>query len=100
VVEPLDESECLQLIGAGRIGRLAYTGRYGHRHPDRAWLARQAVRQGGPATRFLDTEAALPERCPGQDRADAAQRALEQPGEVAVRQALGDVARDVGLAFG
>ena len=29
VVEPLDESECLQLIGAGRIGRLAYTGRYG-----------------------------------------------------------------------
>jgi nitroimidazol reductase NimA-like FMN-containing flavoprotein (pyridoxamine 5'-phosphate oxidase superfamily) len=29
VVEPLDESECLQLIGAKRIGRLAYTGRYG-----------------------------------------------------------------------
>jgi nitroimidazol reductase NimA-like FMN-containing flavoprotein (pyridoxamine 5'-phosphate oxidase superfamily) len=29
LVEPLDESECLRLIGAGRIGRLAYTGRYG-----------------------------------------------------------------------
>ncbi len=28
-VERLDESECLQLIGSGRLGRLAYTGRYG-----------------------------------------------------------------------
>jgi nitroimidazol reductase NimA-like FMN-containing flavoprotein (pyridoxamine 5'-phosphate oxidase superfamily) len=29
VLERLDESECLQLIGAGRVGRLAYTGRSG-----------------------------------------------------------------------
>jgi nitroimidazol reductase NimA-like FMN-containing flavoprotein (pyridoxamine 5'-phosphate oxidase superfamily) len=29
VLERLDESECLQLIGAGRVGRLAYTGRFG-----------------------------------------------------------------------
>jgi nitroimidazol reductase NimA-like FMN-containing flavoprotein (pyridoxamine 5'-phosphate oxidase superfamily) len=29
VLEPLDERECLQLIGAGRLGRLAYTGRFG-----------------------------------------------------------------------
>jgi hypothetical protein len=29
VLERLDESECLQLIGAGRLGRLAYTGRFG-----------------------------------------------------------------------
>jgi nitroimidazol reductase NimA-like FMN-containing flavoprotein (pyridoxamine 5'-phosphate oxidase superfamily) len=29
VPERLDESECLQLLGAGRLGRLAYTGRFG-----------------------------------------------------------------------
>ena len=29
VVEPLDEAECLQLISAGGIGRIGYTGRYG-----------------------------------------------------------------------
>jgi nitroimidazol reductase NimA-like FMN-containing flavoprotein (pyridoxamine 5'-phosphate oxidase superfamily) len=29
VLERLDESECLLLIGAGRVGRLAYTGRFG-----------------------------------------------------------------------
>ena len=29
VVERLGDSECLQLLGAGRVGRLAYTGRYG-----------------------------------------------------------------------
>jgi nitroimidazol reductase NimA-like FMN-containing flavoprotein (pyridoxamine 5'-phosphate oxidase superfamily) len=29
VPERLDERECLQLIGAGRLGRLGYTGRYG-----------------------------------------------------------------------
>jgi nitroimidazol reductase NimA-like FMN-containing flavoprotein (pyridoxamine 5'-phosphate oxidase superfamily) len=29
VVEHLDERECLQLIGAGRLGRVAYTGRFG-----------------------------------------------------------------------
>ena len=29
VLEPLDERECLQLIGAGRLGRLTYTGRFG-----------------------------------------------------------------------
>lgn len=29
VLERLDESECLKLIGAARIGRLAYTGRFG-----------------------------------------------------------------------
>ena len=29
VLERLDESECLQLIGAGRVERLAYTGRFG-----------------------------------------------------------------------
>jgi nitroimidazol reductase NimA-like FMN-containing flavoprotein (pyridoxamine 5'-phosphate oxidase superfamily) len=29
VLERLDESECLQLIGAGQLGRLAYTGRFG-----------------------------------------------------------------------
>jgi hypothetical protein len=29
VLERLDESECLQLIGGGRLGRLAYTGRFG-----------------------------------------------------------------------
>ena len=28
-VEPLDEAECLQLISAGGIGRIGYTGRYG-----------------------------------------------------------------------
>ena len=27
--ERLDERECLQLIGAGRLGRLAYSGRFG-----------------------------------------------------------------------
>jgi nitroimidazol reductase NimA-like FMN-containing flavoprotein (pyridoxamine 5'-phosphate oxidase superfamily) len=29
VLERLDERECLQLIGAGRLGRLAYSGRFG-----------------------------------------------------------------------
>ena len=29
LVESLDESECLRLLGAGRVGRLAYTGREG-----------------------------------------------------------------------
>jgi hypothetical protein len=29
VLERLDESECLQLIGGWRLGRLAYTGRFG-----------------------------------------------------------------------
>jgi nitroimidazol reductase NimA-like FMN-containing flavoprotein (pyridoxamine 5'-phosphate oxidase superfamily) len=29
VLERLDESECLRLIGAGRLGRLAYRGRFG-----------------------------------------------------------------------
>lgn len=29
VLERLDASECLQLIGGGRLGRLAYTGRFG-----------------------------------------------------------------------
>jgi nitroimidazol reductase NimA-like FMN-containing flavoprotein (pyridoxamine 5'-phosphate oxidase superfamily) len=29
VLERLDETECLQLIGAGRLGRLGYTGRFG-----------------------------------------------------------------------
>ncbi len=29
VIERLDERECLRLIGAGRLGRLAYTGRFG-----------------------------------------------------------------------
>jgi nitroimidazol reductase NimA-like FMN-containing flavoprotein (pyridoxamine 5'-phosphate oxidase superfamily) len=29
IVEPLDEAECLQLISAGGIGRIGYTGRYG-----------------------------------------------------------------------
>jgi nitroimidazol reductase NimA-like FMN-containing flavoprotein (pyridoxamine 5'-phosphate oxidase superfamily) len=29
VLEYLDEAECLQLIGAGGVGRLAYNGRYG-----------------------------------------------------------------------
>jgi hypothetical protein len=29
VLERLDEGECLQLIGGGRLGRLAYTGRFG-----------------------------------------------------------------------
>ena len=29
VVEPLDEAECLELISAGGIGRIGYTGRYG-----------------------------------------------------------------------
>jgi len=29
MLERLDERECLQLIGAGRLGRLAYTGRFG-----------------------------------------------------------------------
>lgn len=28
VLEQLDEAECLRLIGAGGIGRIAYTGRY------------------------------------------------------------------------
>jgi nitroimidazol reductase NimA-like FMN-containing flavoprotein (pyridoxamine 5'-phosphate oxidase superfamily) len=29
VLEQLDERECLQLIGSGRLGRLAYSGRFG-----------------------------------------------------------------------
>ena len=29
VLERLGEAECLLLIGAGRVGRLAYTGRFG-----------------------------------------------------------------------
>ena len=29
VVERLDKPECMELIGAGRIGRLGYNGRYG-----------------------------------------------------------------------
>ncbi len=29
VVERLDERECLRLIGAGRLGRVAYAGRFG-----------------------------------------------------------------------
>ena len=29
VLERLDERECLQLISAGRLGRLAYSGRFG-----------------------------------------------------------------------
>lgn len=29
MLECLDENECLELIGAGRLGRLAYTGRFG-----------------------------------------------------------------------
>ncbi len=29
VVEPLDEAECLQMISAGGIGRIGYTGQYG-----------------------------------------------------------------------
>jgi nitroimidazol reductase NimA-like FMN-containing flavoprotein (pyridoxamine 5'-phosphate oxidase superfamily) len=29
VVEPLDEAECLQLISAGGVGRIGYSGRYG-----------------------------------------------------------------------
>jgi pyridoxamine 5'-phosphate oxidase-like protein len=29
MVERLDERECMELIGAGRIGRLGYTGRFG-----------------------------------------------------------------------
>jgi nitroimidazol reductase NimA-like FMN-containing flavoprotein (pyridoxamine 5'-phosphate oxidase superfamily) len=29
VLDRLDENECVQLIGAGRLGRLAYTGRFG-----------------------------------------------------------------------
>lgn len=29
MLESLGERECLQLIGAGRLGRLAYTGRLG-----------------------------------------------------------------------
>jgi nitroimidazol reductase NimA-like FMN-containing flavoprotein (pyridoxamine 5'-phosphate oxidase superfamily) len=29
VIEHLGDSECLELLGAARVGRLAYTGRYG-----------------------------------------------------------------------
>lgn len=29
VVEPLEDAECLQMISAGGIGRIGYTGRYG-----------------------------------------------------------------------
>jgi nitroimidazol reductase NimA-like FMN-containing flavoprotein (pyridoxamine 5'-phosphate oxidase superfamily) len=29
VVERLDEAECMELLGAGRIGRLIYSSRYG-----------------------------------------------------------------------
>ncbi|GAB3979400.1 hypothetical protein GCM10029978_074680 [Actinoallomurus acanthiterrae] len=29
MVEQLDEAECLQLISAGGVGRIAYTGRFG-----------------------------------------------------------------------
>ena len=29
VIEPLDEAECLKLIEAGEVGRLAYPSRYG-----------------------------------------------------------------------
>jgi nitroimidazol reductase NimA-like FMN-containing flavoprotein (pyridoxamine 5'-phosphate oxidase superfamily) len=29
VIERLDDSKCLQLLGAARVGRLAYTGRHG-----------------------------------------------------------------------
>src|SRR5579863_2069840 len=29
VIEVLDEAECLQLIGPGGIGRIAYSGRFG-----------------------------------------------------------------------
>jgi nitroimidazol reductase NimA-like FMN-containing flavoprotein (pyridoxamine 5'-phosphate oxidase superfamily) len=29
VLEQVDEAECLRLIGAGGIGRIAYTGKYG-----------------------------------------------------------------------
>ena len=29
VIENLDENECLRLLGAGRVGRVAYAGRYG-----------------------------------------------------------------------
>jgi nitroimidazol reductase NimA-like FMN-containing flavoprotein (pyridoxamine 5'-phosphate oxidase superfamily) len=29
VVEPLEKAECLQMIAAGGIGRIGYTGRYG-----------------------------------------------------------------------
>ena len=29
VIENLDENECLRLLGAGRVGRVAYAGRHG-----------------------------------------------------------------------
>ena len=60
------------------------------RSPGMAWRASRFVPPVRP-------EVAVPDHCAVTR---ARRRALEQPGEVDVRQALGDVAHDVCLAFG